>query len=139
VIASIALKKAEATGYVDETAGDNLYGQLVTFNRNGCKWGWRRRVQVESERIPSSDQTRIVYSLRVALGIFSPTGAVSGIESVDEVLLHQPVTFGWGSANSRSLYPGPEEGNMHITNELGRWQMVGLTFAQDAVAARRRR
>lgn len=85
VISSIALSKSEATGYVDETAGDNLYGQIVTFNRNGCKWGWRRRVQVETERIPSSDQTRIVYSLRVGFGRYTPTGADSGIEWADEV------------------------------------------------------
>jgi hypothetical protein len=85
VISSIALSKSEATGYVDETAGDNLYGQIVTFNRNGCKWGWRRRIQMETERIPSSDQTRIVYSLRVGFGRFTPTGAASGIEWADEV------------------------------------------------------
>ena len=85
VISSIALGKSEATGYVDETVGDNLYGQIVTFNRNGCKWGWRRRVKVETERIPSSDQTRIVYSLRLGLGRFTPTGAASGIEWADEV------------------------------------------------------
>ncbi len=85
VISSIALSKSEATGYVDETVGDNLYGQILTFNRNGCKWGWRRRIQVETERIPSSDQTRIVYSLRVGFGRFYPTGAASGIEWADEV------------------------------------------------------
>ena len=79
------LSKSEATGYVDETVGDNLYGQIVTFNRNGCKWGWRRRIQVETERIPASDQTRIVYSLRVGFGRFTPTGAASGMEWADEV------------------------------------------------------
>ena len=85
VISSIALSKSEATGYVDETAGDNLYGQIVTFNRNGCTWGWRRRVQMETERLPASDQTRIVYSLRVGFGRFTPTGAASGMEWADEV------------------------------------------------------
>lgn len=86
VISSIALKKSETTGYVDEdTAGDNLYGQIVTFNVNGFKWGWRRRVQIETVREPETDQTRIVYSLRVGFGRFSPTGAVSGIEAADEV------------------------------------------------------
>lgn len=85
VISSIAMGKSENTGYVDETPGDNLYGQIVTFNRNGLKWGWRRHVKVETERIPSSDQTRIIYSLRLGLGRFTPTGADSGIEWADEV------------------------------------------------------
>ena len=85
VISTIALYKSENTGYIDETLADNTYGQIVTFNRNGCKWGWRRRIQVETERIPSSDQTRIVYSLRVGFGRFTPTGAASGIEWADEV------------------------------------------------------
>ena len=40
---------------------------------------------METERIPSSDQTRIVYSLRVGFGRFTPTGADSGIEWADEV------------------------------------------------------
>lgn len=86
VISSIALKKATVNGYVDDdTPTDNLYGQMVTFNRNGCKWGWRRRVQIESERLIGTDQTRIVYSLRAGFGRFTPTGAESGIEWADEV------------------------------------------------------
>jgi len=86
VISSIALKKATVNGYVDDdTPGNNLYGQMVTFNRNGCKWGWRRRVQIESERLIGTDQTRIVYSLRAGFGRFTPTGAESGIEWADEV------------------------------------------------------
>jgi hypothetical protein len=83
VLSSIALKKSATDGKVDaDTAGDNLYGSILTFNRNVAKWGWRRRVQIETERIPSSDQNRIVYSLRLGLGIFTPTGATSGIEGV---------------------------------------------------------
>ena len=84
VISSIALKKSETTGYVDaDTAGDNLYGQVVTFNRNAYKWGWRRRIQVETARVPRVDQTEIISSLRLGLGRFSPTGAASGIEHSD--------------------------------------------------------
>jgi len=86
VISSIALKKSSLDGTIDaDTAGDNLYGQIVSFNRNGLKWGWRRRVKVETERIISTDQTRIVYSLRLGLGRFYPTGAASGIEWADTV------------------------------------------------------
>jgi hypothetical protein len=47
------------------------------------KAGWRRRVKVETERLIGSDQSRIVYSLRMGLGRFSPTGAASGIEFAD--------------------------------------------------------
>lgn len=86
VISSIALKKTDTTGFYDaDTAGNNLYGNIVTFNRNGCKWGWRRRVQIETERLPARDQNRIVYSLRAGFGRFTPTGAASGIEWADVV------------------------------------------------------
>ncbi len=86
VISSIALKKTTANGYVDDdTPANNLYGQIVTFNRNGCKWGWRRRVQVETERLVATDQNRIVYSLRAGFGRFTPTGAESGMEWADVV------------------------------------------------------
>jgi hypothetical protein len=86
VIASIALKKAEATGFVDATTpADNVYGQMVTFNVNGCKWGWRRRIQMMTQLLPATDQTRIVYSLRLGFGRFTPTAAASGIEWADEV------------------------------------------------------
>lgn len=84
VIASIALKKSDTTGYVDaDTAGNNLYGSIVTFNRNGLKWGWRRRIQVETTRKAEVDQNYIISSLRLGLGRFTPTGAASGIEWAD--------------------------------------------------------
>jgi hypothetical protein len=38
-------------------------------------------VQVETERLPASDQTRLVLSLRLGLGRFTPSGASSGIRS----------------------------------------------------------
>jgi hypothetical protein len=37
-------------------------------------------VRVEVERIPATDQTRIVYTMRMGFGRFTPTGAASGIE-----------------------------------------------------------
>jgi len=37
---------------------------------------------METERLPATDQDRIVYSLRLGFGRFSPTGAAAGIESV---------------------------------------------------------
>jgi hypothetical protein len=80
-ISTIAISKTEADGKVSTTANNNIKGQVVAFNRRGYKVGWRRRVMVESERLPGRDQTRLVYSLRMGVGRFTPTGAASGIES----------------------------------------------------------
>ena len=63
------------------TGGNNVKGQVSAFNRRGFKVGWRRQVQVETERLPGRDQTRLVYSLRMGFGRFTPTGAASGIEA----------------------------------------------------------
>jgi len=83
VIASIAMSKTEADGKLSTTGSNNTKGQVVAFNRRGFKAGWRRRVRLESERLPATDQTRIVYSLRMGFARFSPTGAASGIEAAD--------------------------------------------------------
>lgn len=83
LVSSIAMSKTEADGKVSTTAANNTKGQVAAFNRRGFKAGWRRRVQVETERLPASDQTRIVYSMRLGFGRFTPTGAASGIESAD--------------------------------------------------------
>lgn len=85
VISSIAVSKTEADGKVSTTASNNTKGQVVTFNRRGYLAGWRRRVKTEVERLPATDQTRIVYSLRMGFGRFTPTGAASGIESADVI------------------------------------------------------
>lgn len=82
LLMSLAMSKTEADGKVSTTASNNTKGQLLAFNRRAFKTGWRRRVRTETERLPGSDQTRIVTSLRKGLGRFSPTGAASGIESV---------------------------------------------------------
>ncbi len=83
LIASIAMSKTEADGKVSTTGGNNTLGQAVTFNRRGYVVGMRRRLKVETERLPATDQTRIVLSTRMGFGRFSPTGAASGIESAD--------------------------------------------------------
>lgn len=83
LIASMAMSLTEADGKVSQTGANNTKGQVVAFNRRGLKAGWRRRVKVEVERLPASDQTRIVYSLRMGLGRYSGTGAASGIEMAD--------------------------------------------------------
>jgi len=83
LISSMAMSLTEADGKVSGTPANNTKGQVVAFNRRGLKAGWRRRVRVEVERLPASDQTRIVYSLRMGLGRYSGTGAASGIEMAD--------------------------------------------------------
>lgn len=80
-ISSIAMGLTEADGKLSTTGGNNIKGQVAAFNRRGFKVGWRRRVMVETERLPARDQTRIVYSLRLGFGRFTPTGAASGIEA----------------------------------------------------------
>jgi hypothetical protein len=80
LISSMAMSKTEADAKVSTTAGNNTLGQVAAFNRRGMKVGWRRRVKMEVERLPGRDQTRMIYSLRMGLGRFSPTGAASGIE-----------------------------------------------------------
>jgi len=80
LISSIAMSKTEADGKVSTTAGNNTLGQVAAFNRRGYTVGWRRRVKLETERLPGRDQTRLIYSMRLGLGRFTPTGAASGIE-----------------------------------------------------------
>lgn len=82
VIVSQTMKLTAADGKVD-TADDGTKGQVVTCNRNGSVVGWRRRIMVETERLPARDQTRIVYSMRLGFGQYSPTGVRSGIEHCD--------------------------------------------------------
>ncbi|WP_330438812.1 hypothetical protein OHB44_27975 [Micromonospora sp. NBC_00821] len=80
-VSTIAMSKTEADGKVSTTPANNTKGQVTAFNRRGFKVGWRRRVQVETERLPGSDQWRVVYSMRLGMGRFTPTGAAAGIES----------------------------------------------------------
>lgn len=83
LIPSIAVSKTEADGKVSTTAANNTKGQVVAFNRNGFVIGDRRAIKVETERLPASDQTRLVYSWRIGFGRFTPTGAAAGIEAAD--------------------------------------------------------
>lgn len=83
LISSVDVSKTEADGKVSTTGSNNVKGQIVTFNRRGVVAGIRRDLKIEVERIPATDQSRIVYSTRMGLGRFSPTGAASGIEWAD--------------------------------------------------------
>lgn len=81
VVSSIVVPKTEADGKVSTTGGNNTKGQVVAFNRTGFVTGWRRRLKLETERVPATDQNRLVASMRMGFGRFSPTGAASGIEA----------------------------------------------------------
>jgi hypothetical protein len=81
IIVSPAMSKTEADGKVSTTGSNNTKGQIATYNRRGFVVGWRRRVQIETERLPATDQTRIVASLRLGFGRFGH--AVANIESAD--------------------------------------------------------
>lgn len=81
LISTIRLSKTEADGKVSTTGSNNTKGQVVLFNRTGFVVGIRRQLRFEVERLPGTDQTRIVWSLRMGFGRFSPTGAASGIEA----------------------------------------------------------
>lgn len=86
VISSVAMPQTEADGKASfDTPANNTKGQLLTFNRRGFVVGWRRRIKLETERIPATDQTRIVASLRLGFGRFTPTGSASGIEAADVI------------------------------------------------------
>jgi hypothetical protein len=80
IIPTMALKLTEADGKVP-TADNGTKGQIVAINRRGFRVGWRRRIQLETERLPGRDQTRLIYSMRLGFGRYSVTGAASGIEA----------------------------------------------------------
>jgi HK97 family phage major capsid protein len=81
LVSTIAMSLTEADGKVSTTGSNNILGQVAVFNKTGFVIGWRRQVQVEVERIPATDQTRIVYSLRNGLGRYAPSGSASSIEA----------------------------------------------------------
>lgn len=82
LISSMALGKTLATGYIHASTGNN-FGVVVVFNRRGFKVGWRRRVQTRMLYEPGTDQIKMLHSLRLGFGRYSPTGAASGIECAD--------------------------------------------------------
>jgi hypothetical protein len=83
LISSMAMSKTEADGKVSTTSANNTKGQVVAFNRNGFKVGFRRRVRVETFRDIKTDQFIIALYMRVGMGRYTPTGAASGIEAAD--------------------------------------------------------
>lgn len=82
VIGTMAQSKTDSDSKYTTTSPStaDIYGQVTAFNRNAFVIGWRRRVRMFTEVIGASDQSRIVYSIRMGFGRFTPTGAASGIE-----------------------------------------------------------
>jgi len=80
VIPSVVMSKTEADGKVSTTGANNTKGQILLFNRRAFKVGMRREVRIETERLPATDQNRLVATARVGFGRYTPTGAASGIE-----------------------------------------------------------
>jgi hypothetical protein len=59
---------SEATGMCDGTTpGDNVYGSILAVRWDQWKFGWRRRMTMESTRWAASDTTEIVAMLRAGL------------------------------------------------------------------------
>lgn len=85
LIESMAMTPYDTDGkYTTTTPTTNdVYGSVTAFNRRGFKVGWRRRIKTEVERLPGRDQTRIIMSLRMGFGRFTPTGAAAGVEAAD--------------------------------------------------------
>jgi hypothetical protein len=82
VISTMALDKTDTDFKYTTTSAStaDIYGQVVSFNRNAFVAGWRRRLRMSASSIDGSDQYRLVYSIRLGLGRYTPTGAASGIE-----------------------------------------------------------
>jgi hypothetical protein len=58
---------SESTGKVDETTADNAYGSILAVRWDQWKFGWRRRMTIETTRIANADSTEIVAMLRCGL------------------------------------------------------------------------
>lgn len=80
LVMSMAMPLTEADGKVSTTSANNTLGQVAAFNRRAFAAGWRRRIKLETERLIGTDQTRLVYSLRMGFGRHTATGAAGGIE-----------------------------------------------------------
>ena len=60
--------KSNAAGKVDaDTAGNNTKGQILAVRWDRWMMGWRRRMTIETTRIPAADSTEIVALMRAGL------------------------------------------------------------------------
>ncbi len=58
---------SENTGKCDETAADNTYGQILAVRWDQWKFGWRRKMTMETTRWAASDTNEIVAMIRCGL------------------------------------------------------------------------
>lgn len=60
--------KANTAGKVDlTTPANNLYGSILAVRRDQWKFGWKRRMTIETQRLASSDAYEIVALMRFGL------------------------------------------------------------------------
>lgn len=63
-----AVRKANTAGKVDvDVTTNNAYGAILAVRYDQWKFGWRRRMTIETTRIPNADSTEIVAMLRCGL------------------------------------------------------------------------
>ena len=71
--------KSNTAGKVDaDTAGNNTKGQIVAVRWDRWRFGWRRRMTMETTRIPAADSTEIVALMRAGL-IYSASDDAAAI------------------------------------------------------------
>lgn len=67
-IAKVGNGKSNTAGKVDaDTAANNTKGQIVAVRWDRWQFGWRRRMTLETTRIPAADSTEIVALMRAGL------------------------------------------------------------------------
>lgn len=67
VIPSASVPLTEADGKVSTTGGNNTKGQIVAYNRNLWRVGFRRQLLVEVDRLIQKRQLVMVVSFRIAV------------------------------------------------------------------------
>ena len=68
-----------ANGKVDaDTSGNNTKGQILAVRPDRWRFGWRRRMTLETTRIPAADSTEIVALMRAGL-IYSASDDAASI------------------------------------------------------------
>lgn len=70
IVVSEELAKANSTGWVDNTAGNNTTGQIVLTHIPSWRAGWKRRFLLETDRDIDKQQYEMVGSIRYALIMF---------------------------------------------------------------------
>jgi hypothetical protein len=70
MVISAQLLKADATGLVDDTSGDNVKGRFLAVNRDMWLFGVRKPITIATERSESKGLTSIVVTMRIALQCF---------------------------------------------------------------------